>query len=51
LIDGDKRPDEGYQYQNNIDRSEEIIAESELKIGKRKIKNQIQDKRESNNPR
>ena len=43
-IDGEKRPNEGNEYEKYIDRGEQVIFEFKLKIGKGEIENEIEDK-------
>ena len=49
-IDGDEGPDEGAEDEEDVDWGEEVVFEAELKIGKRKIKDEVQGEWQSDQP-
>jgi len=48
---GDHRPDECPEDEENIDRGENIALESELQRGKDEVKDEVERKRERHHPR
>ncbi len=45
-IDGDHRPDERGQDENDICRGQKVVLQAELQIGEGKIKNKIEQERQ-----
>jgi len=46
-IDGNECPDERGEDEEDVYGCEEVVLEAKLKIGKRKIENEVEDKRQS----
>ena len=49
--DSEHRPDERRETENDINRGKDIILKYELEVGEGKIEDEIQDERQSNDPR
>ena len=50
-IDSNECPDEGGKDEEDINRSEEVILESKLKVRKREVEDEVEDKRKHDHER
>lgn len=50
-IDGDHRPDERAEYEQDIDRGEDVVLKTELEPSEGEVEDEIESERQSDHPR